>query len=140
MSWPLVAGPRASSKKTRIETGSSSRSWPSRPGVRGQVPRKQGLKLGINRPGRGKRRSPRASSKKTRIETNFSASVRHSREICPRASSKKTRIETDVVSSSWATKPEVRGQVPRKQGLKPHMIGLIMFPMMSEGKFQENKD
>ena len=117
--------------------------------VRGQVPRKQGLKHNCIGSGTtAVAASPRASSTKTRIETK-----RHGHHLehrgSPRASSTKTRIETLLWhvpcfvgsgprASSTKTRIEtltcavtglcndVRGQVPRKQGLKPrscHGIG-----------------
>ena len=83
----------------------------------------------------------------------------------PRASSKKTRIETQKNGKWSGTDYEIRGQVPRKQGLKPLWIasstigqsdprasskktrietfGIKFFHKIieeSEGKFQENKD
>ena len=85
--------------------------------VRGQVPRKQGLKqehrLGWDATVLG----PRASSTKTRIETSPSRLVN---DACssPRASSTKTRIETERKNLSARLLINVRGQVPRKQGLK----------------------
>ena len=84
--------------------------------VRGQVPRKQGLKLGRI---------------KQRIEEGLS----------PRASSKKTRIETMPIVMRSRPGPKVRGQVPRKQGLKLQSSKKLRKMMTrSEGKFQENKD
>ena len=64
------------------------------PVVRGQVPRKQGLKPYVQGP------------------------VIDGAE-CPRASSKKTRIETNGIKGLLLHFRLVRGQVPRKQGLKP---------------------
>ncbi|GEM_PF-5079624 len=107
--------PRASSKKTRIETSDRRSHDVEDRGIRGQVPRKQGLKHGAFSRNRLSAGNPRASSKKTRIETRR-FSFFYPLLIDPRASSKKTRIETkdsSLKSQDTAT---------------------------SEGKFQENKD
>ena len=131
---------------------------------------------------------PRASSKKTRIETSWCFKS-HAGLGCPRASSKKTRIETlrqcrqrrgwlwsegkFQENKDWNRKrsrtatwrKSVRGQVPRKQGLKlaylndndmqsdcprasskktrieTQALDRGWSPNVpSEGKFQENKD
>ncbi len=65
-----------------------------REGLRGQVPRKQGLKPDL----------------KFKNDIDMSPS---------RASSKKTRIETWVFMGGHTLQLVLRGQVPRKQGLKP---------------------
>ncbi len=156
--------------------------------IRGQVPRKQGLKRYTHDGTEEGRKHPRASSKKTRIET-VSSVWHRSGQGDPRASSKKTRIETlkawimvlrGIPSEgkfqenkdwnsvhNWAQNQahNIRGQVPRKQGLKRwyrrHGSARRMHPrasskktrietrasyyfpiwaQASEGKFQENKD
>jgi len=45
-----------------------------------------------------------------------------------------------MVDTSLIWKTEVRGQVPRKQGLKPDYAAIFGDWLESEGKFQENKD
>ncbi len=83
--------------------------------VRGQVPRKQGLK-------------PPGEQGAEKLES-------------PRASSTKTRIETPRTQANLSAADTVRGQVPRKQGLKlPIAQGWVNNMAMSEGKFHENKD
>jgi len=108
--------PRASSKKTRIETGPDGIVTADAMGVRGQVPRKQGLKPQIRW-----------------------AHIRGS-SSGPRASPKKTRIETSLFKHPYTCHIFVRGQVPRKQGLKLDSAFVGDHATMSEGKFQENKD
>ena len=132
--------PRASSKKTRIETPPQGRRTP------------------------GSLWGPRASSKKTRIETRPSISTGRNRRS-PRASSKKTRIETLLPScyasirimskgkfqenKDWNLMPNLRaGQTwgPRASSKKTRIetIGTINAVLegssKSKGKFQENKD
>ena len=89
------------------------------PCVRGQVPRKQGLKQSHRHASASSHWSPRASSKKTRIETDRPLlRTRRSSHLC-----------------------KVRGQVPRKQGLKlTSIFSSISGKYASEGKFQVNKD
>ncbi len=85
--------------------------------IRGQVPRKQGLKQYATGDRHIPPANPRASSKKTRIETN--TKNRHRQRVWnPRASSKKTRIETYHLFGDKGIAANIRGQVPRKQGLK----------------------
>ena len=133
-----LQGPRATSTKTRIETRLSGLSGEVG-GVRGRLPRKQGLKLiplrleplALNR--------PRATSTKTRIET-YRSSDGWPIHCRPRATSTKTRIETNLGGYAETTH-EVRGRLPRKQGLKQ---SLPSCPNSlcdgSEGDFHENKD
>ena len=141
----VVERPRASSKKTRIETPIFRPPHRKRLKVRGQVPRKQGLKPVLCAARTTWAPRPRASSKKTRIETcvlvrpGDSSVVRgqvprkqglkqqpHDGEAVgggrPRASSKKTRIETPPEAVVRSSRMPVRGQVPRKQGLKHLLI------------------
>jgi len=86
--------PRASSKKTRIETLHDQQQGPSADTIRGQVPRKQGLKLLVDlRTSRWvafiRGQVPRKQGLKLGSEPPVLAIDKN-----PRASSKKTRIET----------------------------------------------
>ena len=126
-----MSSPRASSTKTRIETGTCADILQDRIRVRGQVPQKQGLKPKTKRRFlckgnvRGQvpqkqglkhiyktdyftfSQCPRASSTKTRIETHHIRRRRGGADYRPRASSTKTRIETSLVSEDflWVYSP-----------------------------------
>jgi len=112
---PIFQSPRASSKKTRIETidDGSITYWSN---VRGRVPRKQGLKLRwIKRPESGRWYCPRASSKKTRIET---------------------RISIYDIGSALQSEGEFQENKDWNSGAQIKRD----FGLLSEGEFQENKD
>ena len=83
--------------------------------VRGQVPRKQGLKL---------------------IRRAYLPLL----DFCPRASSKKTRIETNIFKDSILVVFPSEGKFQENKDWNTSLGMYLMVCPLSEGKFQENKD
>jgi len=111
--------PKASSKKTRIETDHRGCCGFSGPDVRRRVPKKQGLKplacQTLPRSFSVRRRVPKKQGLKRCCIRSYV-----NKPISPKASSKKTRIETAHGHVQGMVFLEVRRRVPKKQGLKPH--------------------
>jgi len=132
---------RATSKRTRIETHSST-SWHSgQRRLSEQHPREQGLK---------------PSDVITGFTTIRILSEQHPREQglkrdqcfdipdilrAFRATSKRTRIETWVNGGYYAVQIELSEQHPREQGLKhPYIVFIDSYSKDFQSNIQENKD
>ncbi len=101
--------------------------------LRGQVPRKQGLKLhhrGLEHRILSLRgQVPRKQGLKLLVANAFAP-----KPIASRASSTKTRIETNKYNPKYPVAEGLRGQVPRKQGLKPVPWFQILEPSSLRGQ------
>ncbi len=111
----MVRYPRASSKKTRIETRENLLLLVKQLRIRGQVPRKQGLKP-------------------DQIYRKFKGA------LYPRASSKKTRIETWCLLEYLLSTRKSEGKFQENKDWNLRMGCSVINCGKSEGKFQENKD